>query len=69
MPHEDCVNLIKRSGNTLALKVVTANMSSIAHSNHIASQSLPYRRKGKSFENKKTRETIKIYFSTPSSQF
>jgi hypothetical protein len=26
IPHEDCVNLIRRAGDTLALKVVTANM-------------------------------------------
>lgn len=59
MPHEECVNLIKRSGDTLALKVVTANTSSMTNSqyqNHDSysnqhnhcSQSLPYRRKGKS---------------------
>jgi hypothetical protein len=57
MPHEECVNLIKRAGDTLALKVVTANISSMtqsqyqqqdSHSNeqNICSQSLPYRRKG-----------------------
>ena len=46
MPHEDCVNLIKRSGDTLALKVVTANISSMTQSQYIVSQSLPYRRKG-----------------------
>ena len=40
MPHEECVHLIKRAGNTLALKVVTANAS------NTISQSLPYRRKG-----------------------
>lgn len=43
MPHEDCVNLIKRAGDTLALKVVTANIST----NYSATHSLPYRRKGK----------------------
>ena len=43
MPHEDCVNLIKRAGDTLALKVVTANTAS----HYAASHSLPYRRKGK----------------------
>ena len=77
MPHEDCVNLIKRSGNTLALKIVTANIPSIINSHHDSpshnngSQSLPYRRKGKFIlflflfiENKKD----PIYFSTPSSQ-
>ncbi|CAF2809652.1 unnamed protein product [Rotaria sp. Silwood2] len=56
MPHEECVNLIKRAGDTLALKVVTANTSSMIHSHYeyhdlhsnqhnICSQSLPYRRK------------------------
>jgi hypothetical protein len=60
MPHEECVNLIKRAGDTLALKVVTANTSSMVNShyqnldtqlnqNNICSQSLPYRRKGKYF--------------------
>ena len=48
MPHEDCVNLIKRAGDTLALKVVTANMSS----HYAASHSLPFRRKGKYFDRK-----------------
>ncbi len=52
MPHEDCVNLIKRAGNTLALKIITANISSIAHSNNMASQSLPFRRKGKFYFSK-----------------
>ena len=54
MPHEECVNLIKRAGDTLALKVITANTSTIIHSDsqhsnqqNICSQSLPYRRKGK----------------------
>jgi len=55
MPHEECVNLIKRAGDTLALKVVTANISSMTQSQYqhshlneqnISSQSLPYRRKG-----------------------
>jgi len=57
MPHEECVNLIKRASDTLALKVVTANISSMVHSHyqqqdshsnqhHISTQSLPYRRKG-----------------------
>lgn len=50
MPHEECVQLIKRAGDTLALKVVTANPSSMIHSQldeqTISSQSLPYRRKG-----------------------
>ncbi len=57
MPHEECVNLIKRAGDTLALKVVTANMSSMIQSHYqqqdshlnqqqISTQSLPYRRKG-----------------------
>ncbi len=57
MPHEDCVSLIKRSGDTLALKVVTANISSMIHSQYNSSQSLPYRRKGKFFleMNKKKR--------------
>ncbi|CAF3616590.1 unnamed protein product [Rotaria sp. Silwood1] len=56
MPHEECVNLIKRAGDTLALKVVTANTSSMIHSHYpchdlhpnqpnLCSQSLPYRRK------------------------
>ncbi|CAF1244048.1 unnamed protein product [Rotaria sp. Silwood1] len=51
MPHEECVNLIKRAGDTLALKIVTANISSTIHSNHDSQshytnfQSLPYRRK------------------------
>jgi hypothetical protein len=60
MPHEECVNLIKRAGDTLALKVVTANTSSMTNSQYqnldshlnqhnICSQSLPYRRKGKYF--------------------
>ena len=54
MPHEECVNLIKRAGDTLALKVVTANTSSMIHphdsqSHYSAFQSLPYRRKGKIF--------------------
>jgi predicted metallo-beta-lactamase superfamily hydrolase len=58
MPHEECVNLIKRAGDTLALKVVTANISSMTHSHYqhhdshsnqhnVCSHSLPYRRKGK----------------------
>jgi hypothetical protein len=65
MPHEDCVNFIKRAGNTLALKIITANVSSVMHSNQIAFQSLPYRRKGKFILiNKKN---TKISFSTPSS--
>jgi hypothetical protein len=68
MPHEDCVNLIKRSGDTLALKVVTANISSMVQSQVIASHSLPYRRKGKSLFPKKNKN-IKIYFSNPSSEF
>lgn len=57
MPHEECVNLIKRAGDTLALKVVTANIPSMTqshyqqqdlHSNQLnnSSHSLPYRRKG-----------------------
>ncbi|CAF1116801.1 unnamed protein product, partial [Rotaria sordida] len=51
MPHEECVNIIKRAGDTLALKIVTANISSMIHSNHDSQshyttfQSLPYRRK------------------------
>jgi hypothetical protein len=60
MPHEECVNLIKRAGDTLALKVITANTSSMIHSHYqhddshsnqhnICSQSLPYRRKGRLF--------------------
>ncbi|CAF1634071.1 unnamed protein product [Adineta ricciae] len=48
-PHEDCVNLIKRAGDTLALKVVTVHMPSVLHSHqeshYAASQSLPFRRK------------------------
>jgi hypothetical protein len=57
MPHEECVNIIKRAGDTLALKVVTANMSamvqsqyqhqdSLSNQHQISTQSLPYRRKG-----------------------
>ena len=57
MPHEECVNLIKRAGDTLALKVITANPIPIVHSHYqhieshfhqqqVASQSLPHRRKG-----------------------
>jgi hypothetical protein len=57
MPHEDCVNLIKRAGDTLALKVVTANMSS----HYAATHSLPYRRKGKNFL-KENRDNMRIYF-------
>lgn len=53
MPHEDCVNLIKRAGNTLALKVVTANMSTMTQSHYAASHSLPYRRRGKSKKKRK----------------
>ena len=34
MPHEECVNLIKRAGDTLALKVVTANISSMTQSQY-----------------------------------
>ena len=55
MSHEECVNLIKRAGNTLALKIVTANMPSMIYSHHDSpsnysgSQSLPYRRKGRIF--------------------
>ena len=60
MPHEECVNLIKRAGDTLALKVITANSSSMTHSQYqhddshsnqqnLCSQSLPFRRKGKIF--------------------
>ncbi|CAF1289515.1 unnamed protein product [Rotaria sordida] len=56
IPHEECVNLIKRAGDTLALKVVTANTSTMIHSHYqyhdlnlnqhnVCSQSLPYRRK------------------------
>ncbi|CAF3564455.1 unnamed protein product [Rotaria socialis] len=56
MPHEECVNLIKRAGDTLALKVVTASTSSMINSHYqhhdsnsnqhnLCSQSLPYRRK------------------------
>ncbi|CAF0957509.1 unnamed protein product [Adineta steineri] len=53
MPHEECVNLIKRAGDTLALKVITANTShyqqldspTIQNNNNNCSQSLPYRRK------------------------
>ena len=58
-PHEECVQLIKRAGDTLALKVITANTSSISQSQShhsdcpstvsaTCSQSLPYRRKGTS---------------------
>lgn len=61
MPHEECVNLIKRAGDTLALKVVTANTSSMTHSHYqhqdshsshhsVSSQSLPYRRKGEFYQ-------------------
>ena len=46
-PHEECVQLIKRAGDTLALKVVTAQLS--PSSSNSISQSLPYRRKGKPF--------------------
>lgn len=57
MPHEECVNLIKRAGDTLALKVVTANIPSMTQSHYqhqdsllnqynSSSHSLPYRRKG-----------------------
>lgn len=51
MPHEECVHLIKRAGNTLALKVVTASPSMNVNSqnpstSNSVSQSLPYRRKG-----------------------
>ncbi len=49
MQHEECVNLIKRAGDTLALKVVTANTSYHFQNqdlHNISSQSLPYRRKG-----------------------
>lgn len=60
MPHEECVQLIKRSGDTLALKVMTAQSSSMvqSHYQHVqhhsiplnhSTQSLPYRRKGFSF--------------------
>ena len=63
MPHEECVNIIKRAGDTLALKVVTANMSTMVQSHYqhqeshstqhqISTQSLPYRRKG-SIDSKK----------------
>ncbi|CAF0970670.1 unnamed protein product [Adineta ricciae] len=56
MPHEECVNLIKRAGDTLALKVITANPIPLVHSHYqhieshfhqqqVASQSLPHRRK------------------------
>ena len=58
MPHEECVQLIKRAGDTLALKVVTINPSIFISSNchrhenliqnsstNNSSQSLPYRRK------------------------
>ncbi|UJR38535.1 hypothetical protein I4U23_031202 [Adineta vaga] len=56
MPHEECVNLIKRAGDTLALKVITAHPisqnsshnqqnDSHFHQHQLASQSLPYRRK------------------------
>ncbi|CAF5201195.1 unnamed protein product, partial [Rotaria magnacalcarata] len=38
MPHEECANLIKRAGNTLALKIVTTNMSTLTN-NHRDSQS------------------------------
>lgn len=55
MPHEDCVNLIKRAGDTLALKVVTANISS----NYAVSHSLPYRRKGK-INRRKTNKEIQF---------
>lgn len=51
MAHEECVQLIKRAGDTLALKVVTANASTVnngTQANHF--QSLPYRRKGKTIE-------------------
>lgn len=66
MPHEDCVNLIKRSGDTLALKVITANMSSMVHSQYAASHSLPYRRKGKLFlQKKKMRIYVKNIFQHP----
>ncbi|CAF3557332.1 unnamed protein product [Adineta steineri] len=48
-PHEECVNLIKRAGDTLALKIVTVNISTMIHSqqesHYAASQSLPFRRK------------------------
>lgn len=49
MPHEECVHLIKRAGNTLALKVVTASPSMNVNSqnpstSNSVSQSLPYRR-------------------------
>ena len=43
---EECVQLIKRAGDTLALKVVTAQLS--PSSSNSISQSLPYRRIGKS---------------------
>ncbi|CAF3228137.1 unnamed protein product [Rotaria socialis] len=51
MPHEECANLIKRAGNTLALKIVTTSMSTLTHnqrdsqSHYTTFQSLPYRRK------------------------
>ncbi|CAF0935373.1 unnamed protein product, partial [Didymodactylos carnosus] len=53
MPHEECVNLIKKAGDTLALKVVTAvpmtndctSTITLNMINNNYSQSLPYRRK------------------------
>ncbi len=63
MPHEDCVNLIKRAGDTLALKVVTANTSSMTQSHYAATHSLPYRRKGR-FSKQVSRQ-IKNIFQYP----
>ncbi len=78
MPHEECVSLIKRAGDTLALKVVTANPSTMMHShyqhqdsstnqNDLSSQSLPYRRKGKELDFVKDKFEEKIWFYSPTS--
>jgi hypothetical protein len=72
MPHEECVNLIKRAGDTLALKVVTANISSMTQSQYqhlneqnISSQSLPYRRKGKFIFSRKKKQRKFVFIFKP----
>lgn len=71
MPHEECVHLIKRAGNTLALKVVTASPSMNVNSNNPStsnsvSQSLPYRRKVVSSLSRSSKKPLlSFYESSP----
>lgn len=46
MPHEQCVQIIKRSGDTLALKVITSITNSPIYQQNLSTQSFAFYQKG-----------------------